>query len=78
MPNGWSFNWERESLETRCVESLHVVYVCLSLLSLIDAKDSSSVRKGLMTNWPHHSSTSYGEPVSERTDTDTDTRMGRE
>jgi len=28
----------RESLETRCVESLLVVHVCASLLSLIDAK----------------------------------------
>ena len=44
MPNGWCFNWEsmatreRENLETYCVGSLLVVYVCLSLLSLIDAK----------------------------------------
>src|SRR2546423_10289519 len=33
MPNGWSFNWEsmatkeRENLETRCVDSLLVLYV---------------------------------------------------
>jgi len=33
IPKGWSFNWEsmitreRENLETRCVESLFVVYV---------------------------------------------------
>jgi hypothetical protein len=50
MPNGWSFSWEsmttreRESLETRCVECLLVVYIymCVCLLSLIDAKHSSS------------------------------------
>jgi hypothetical protein len=40
MPNGRSSNWgsmatrKRESLETRCVKSLLVVYV--SFLSLID------------------------------------------
>ena len=44
MLNGWLFNWvstatrEMESLETCCVENLLVVYVCVSLLSLIDAK----------------------------------------
>jgi hypothetical protein len=31
----------RESLETNFVESLLVVYVCVSLLSLIDAKRES-------------------------------------
>jgi hypothetical protein len=37
MSNAWSFNWE--SLEARCIESLLVVYaLCVSLLSLIDAK----------------------------------------
>jgi hypothetical protein len=44
MPNGWSFNWgsmttkERAGLETRCVESLLVVYLCVSLLCLGDAE----------------------------------------
>lgn len=44
MPNGWSSNWEsiamrkRESLETRSVESLLVVYVLCVSLSPIDAK----------------------------------------
>jgi hypothetical protein len=39
MPNGGSFNWENmttgesESLETRCVESLLVVYVCVLAIS---------------------------------------------
>jgi len=57
MPNGWSFNWastatrERESLQVRCVEDLLVVYVCVPLLSLIDATRDSSAHKGLMTKW---------------------------
>jgi hypothetical protein len=44
MPNGWSFNWEsmatreREGLQTRCVESLLVVYLSVSLLCLVDAR----------------------------------------
>ena len=60
MPNGWWFDWEslamreRAGLETRCVESLLVVYLYVSLLCLVDAKDRSFARKGLMTNWPHH------------------------
>jgi len=60
MPNGWSFNRtstatrERESLETCCLQKLLVVYVCVLALSLIDAKDISSTRKGIMTKWPHH------------------------
>ena len=39
MPNGCSFNWEsmamreRKSLETHCVESLLVVYVCVLAIS---------------------------------------------
>jgi hypothetical protein len=39
IPNGWSFNWngmatrERAGLETRCVESLLVVYLCLLAIS---------------------------------------------
>jgi len=42
MPKGWSFNWEsmatreKGNLETRCMESLLVVYVLrVSWLSLI-------------------------------------------
>jgi hypothetical protein len=55
MPNGWSFNWEgmatreREGLETRCVESLLVIYLCLlsgSELSLTVARDNSLAHKG--------------------------------
>ena len=44
MPNGWSFSGEsiatreREGLEMRYVGSLLVVYVYVSLLSLIEAK----------------------------------------
>jgi hypothetical protein len=44
VPDGWSFNGEsmatREmaGLETRWVESLLVVHLCLSLLCLVDAK----------------------------------------
>lgn len=45
IPNSWWFNWESiatsegECLETRCVGRLLVVYVCVSLLSLVDAMD---------------------------------------
>jgi len=45
---------KRKALEIRCVGSLLVVYLCVTLLCLVDAKDSSSACKGLMTNWPTH------------------------
>jgi hypothetical protein len=43
MPKGWLHNWEgmarmgRQNPETRLVESLLVVYPCVSSLSLMDA-----------------------------------------
>jgi len=68
MPYSWSFNWEsmaakeREDLETRCVERLLVVYVCVLAISNRCPKDSSSAHKGLMTN---HSTFSF--PFTTRT-----------
>ena len=55
MPNGWSFNREsmatreREGLDTRCVESLLVVYLCvlpMSGPSPIVARDNPLAHKG--------------------------------
>jgi len=43
---------ERESLETRCVENLLVVYVYVLAISNRYPKDSSSAHKRLMTSWP--------------------------
>ena len=40
--------WERP--RDTCVGSLLDVYLCVSLLSLVDGKDISSAFKGLMTN----------------------------
>jgi hypothetical protein len=57
MPYSWPFNWEsmatkeRENLETRCVERLLFVYVCVFAISNRCPKDSSSAHKGLMTNY---------------------------
>jgi hypothetical protein len=49
MANGWSVNWkskaarESEGLETHCLGSLLVVYLCvLSLLSLMDDKGQTN------------------------------------
>jgi hypothetical protein len=55
MPKGWSVNWENmartggRNLETRWRESLLVVYMCVSVLCLVDAKSSPSGPKELMT-----------------------------
>ena len=49
MPKGRLYNWEgttvmgRRDLETRSVESLLVVYLCVSSLSLIDAQKTVAV-----------------------------------
>ena len=45
----------RQNLETRLVESLLVV--CLSVFAISNrcSKDSCCAHKGLVTNWPHHS-----------------------
>jgi hypothetical protein len=49
MPKGRLYNWEgttamgRQNLETRFVESLLVVCLCVSSLSLIDAQKTVSV-----------------------------------
>jgi hypothetical protein len=61
MPKGWLYDWEgivtkgRQNPETRLVESLLVVYLCVSSLSLIDAQSTVPVPIRLVTNWPHHS-----------------------
>jgi hypothetical protein len=62
MPKGRLYDREgmatmgRQNLETRWVEKLACYYLCVCLLSLIDgSKDSSRAHKGLVTNWPHHS-----------------------
>jgi hypothetical protein len=51
MPNGWSFNWEREGLETRCLGSLLVVYLSLCLM---DAKRRVLCPQGANDQLAHH------------------------
>lgn len=52
IPNSGWFSWESiatsegECLETRCIGRLLVVYVCVSLPSLVDAMDKRYRRKG--------------------------------
>src|SRR5277367_5191840 len=46
---------KRDNLEVRCQKASLVVYMCVSLLSLIDEpKDNAFVHKGLMTKWSRH------------------------
>ena len=53
----------RQNLETRSVESLLVV--CLSVFAISNrcSKDSCCAHKGLVTNWPHH--TTYDKQFSD-------------
>jgi hypothetical protein len=44
-----------QNLETRGVESCLVLYLCVLAISNGCSKDSPCARKGLLTNWPHHS-----------------------
>jgi hypothetical protein len=66
MPKGWLYDWEgmatmgRQNPETRSVESLLVLCLCVSSLSLIDAqKTFPAPHKGLVTNWTHHNVLAY-------------------
>jgi hypothetical protein len=60
MPNGRLYDREgmatmgRQNLETRWVESLLVLHLCIFAMSNKCSKDSSCAHKRLVTNWPHH------------------------
>ena len=62
MPKGWLYDWEgmatmgRRNPETCLGRKLaYRLSVCVLTISNRCSEDSSCAHKGLMTNWPHHS-----------------------
>jgi hypothetical protein len=62
MPKGWLYNWEgmatmgKQNPETRfCRRLACCLSMCVLALSNRCSKGSSCAHKGLVTNWPHHS-----------------------